>query len=211
MRYSTRIPRLAAAVAVVLTVTLAACADGNGVTGVDGGRVQFLLSSGDAAPRGVASGVAADGPVASDGDRDDDHPRRRFQSANVTLSSILARNVEGVLVNVEMELPVVVDVLSLRDSSGVTLPAGVLPPATYDQLVVVMTQVEVVTLDGTAITITPPGGGWTTIVPVCAFDVADGATTTVGLRFMLAHAFPWRDGHHQFRPRFECDGAGPQH
>jgi hypothetical protein len=89
----------------------------------------------------------------------------------------------------------------------------VLPPATYDQIVVVMTQVEVMTRDSTVIAITPPGGGWTAIVPVCRFDVADGATTTVGLRFDVLRAFSWRDGRHEFKPGFSCeappsDGTG---
>ncbi len=207
MRNHNGVASLAAVLAVGLTAALAACADSGGVTGVDGGRVQFVLSSGDEAPLPQAPGVSVDGPVMSGGDGDGD-PHRMFQSASVTFSSILARNLDGVLVNVDMELPVTVDVLALRDSREVTLPVGVLPPATYDQIVVVMTQVEVVTLDGTAIAITPSGGGWTAIVPVCPFDVVEGETTTVGLRFMLGRAFSWREGRHHFRPHFVCEGGG---
>lgn len=193
---------LATLLAVGLTVLAGGCADGSGALGPDQGRVQFMLSS----------GATADGPMLSDGDGDGDRDgdgHQWFQSASVTFSSFLARNLDGVLVNVDMELPATVDILALRDSSQVSLPAGVLPPATYDQLVVVMTQVEVVTHDGTGIAITPPGGGWTAIVPVCPFEVVDGETTSVGLRFVGGRAFSWREGGYHFKPRFECDGGEP--
>ena len=92
----------------------------------------------------------------------------------------------------------------------VRLPDAILPPATYDQVVVVMTQVEVVTSDGTTIRITPPGGGWTAIVPICPFVVEAGETTTVGLTFMLEHAFEWRENRFHFQPRFVCEqGTDP--
>ncbi len=181
---------------------MASCGDGSSMLGADGGRVRFVLSSGAGAT--LADGGVTLTPGASlDGDHDDDfHPR--FQSANVTFSSILARNLEGVLVNVEIDLPKTVDVLALRADEQVTLPDGVLPPATYDQIVVVMTEVEVVTLDGTTVTIAPPGGGWTAIVPVCPFDVEDGATTTVTVKFWLGQAFSWRDSRYHFKPQFTC-------
>jgi len=95
----------------------------------------------------------------------------------------------------------------LDSTKEVTLPAGVLPPATYDQIVVVMTQVEVVLLDGTGIAITPPGGGWTAIVPVCPFAVADGETTTVGIKFDIGKAFSWRDSRYHFKPHFSCEAG----
>ena len=68
-----------------------------------------------------------------------------------------------------------------------------------------MTQVEVVTHDGTMITITPPGGGWTVIVPFCPFVVEEGATTTVGLTFMLENAFRRHDSRFHFQPHFVCE------
>ena len=100
-----------------------------------------------------------------------------------------------------------VDVVALRDSNNVTLPAGILPPDTYDQIVVVMTEVQVVTPDSTVITVNPPGGGWTAIVPVCRFDVVDGATTQVGLKFDAFRAFTWRTGGYRFQPGFSCDSG----
>jgi hypothetical protein len=198
-----RLTGFATALVVGLTWIVGGCGDGSSVLGADGGRVRFVLSS------GFSSGLddaAAPAPAATlDGDHDDDDHYRRFQSANVTFSSILARNLEGVLVNVEMELPATVDVLALGDGNEVTLPEGLLPPATYDQIVVVMTQVEVVTLDGTAIAITPPGGGWTAVAPMCPFVVEDGVETTVKFRFVLGKAFSWRNSRYHFKPRFVCE------
>lgn len=182
-----------------LALFVTGCSDG---VGVDGGRVQFVLS-GDAAP--VASEVSLSAADVTDGDHDGDRPRRFFQSANITLSSILARNQAGVLVNVAMELPVMVDVVMLDNGREVTLPQGELPPATYDQVVLVMTQVEAVTLDGTIIAITPSGGGWTAVVPICPFVVEEGGTTTVNLTLMLNQAFSWRTSRFHFEPRLVCD------
>lgn len=204
-----RFSGLATVFAVGLTLGLTSCGDGGTALGPDAGGVRFVLSS-------DASGAPA-GPAFSsfDGCDDDcgDGDRPALLAANVTFSSILARDLDGVLVNVDMELPATVDLIPLRESREITLPVGVLPPATYDQIVVVMTQVEVMTPDSTVIAITPPGGGWTAIVPVCRFEVADGATTTVGLRFDFLRAFSWRDGRHQFKPGFSCepppsDGTG---
>jgi hypothetical protein len=202
---------LAMVLAVGLVLFVAGCGNSDSVLGIDGGRVRFVLSSdagavvaNGSAQLGQAPGALQDGSVATDGDHGDGH-RRLFQSANVTFSSILARNLDGVLVNVAMDLPATVDVLSLDGGKEVTLPVGELPAATYDQVVVVMTEVEGVTLDGTTITITPPGGGWTAMVPVCPFLVHEGGTTTVPIKFMLDQAFSWRDNRHHFHPRFVCE------
>lgn len=197
-----------------LVLVAAGCSSSDSILGVNEGRVRFVLSSSSGTVGTGAEGSAPVPAAAQDGavimrhgddDRDDDDGRRFLTSANVTLSSILARNLDGVLVNVDMDLPVTVDVLSMDGATEVMLPDAILPFGTYDQVVVVITQVEVVTFDGTAIRITPPGGGWTAIVPICPFVVEQGATTTVGLTFMLEHAFKWRDNRFHFQPRFVCD------
>ena len=197
----------------VLALGVAGCQTGSDPMGVYGGRVQFQISNG----AGVATSGIALSPSAS-GDDDDDRERERnpfFQSANVTFSSILARDTDGVLVNVEMELPTTVDVVALEEGGRtVSLPDGDLPPATYDQIVVVMTNVEGVLYDGTTIAITPPGGGWTAVVPVCPFDVAEDATAVVGLMLPVRTAFAWRDGRFRFEPRFRsrvrCEEPVPE-
>ena len=197
-----------------LALVAAGCSSSDSILGVNEGRVRFVLSSSSGTVGTGAEGSAPVPAAAQDGavimrhgddDRDDDDGRRFLTSANVTLSSILARNLDGVLVHVDMDLPVTVDVLSMDGATEVMLPDAILPLAAYDQVVVVITQVEVVTFDGTTIRITPPGGGWTAIVPICPFVVEQGATTTVGLTFMLEHAFKWRDNRFHFQPRFVCD------
>ena len=183
-----------------LVLVAAGCSSSDGILGVNEGRVRFVLSSGS----DTGAGGPALAPSLHGGD-DDDDGRRFLQAANVTLASILARNLDGVLVHVMMDLPVTVDVLSMEGRTEVVLLDAILPPATYDQVVVVMTRVEVVTHDGTTIRITPPGGGWTAITPNCPFVVEEGATTTVGLKFMLNHAFRWRNNRFHFQPRFVCE------
>lgn len=185
-----------------LAVSLSACGDTDPL-GVDQGRVRFVLS----APTTVtaADGITAAAPSLS-GD-DDEYERwghRLFMTANVTFSSVLARNLDGVLVDVDMELPATVDVVSMDDGRRIVLPDGELPPGSYDQLVVVMTALQGVLRDGTTITIEPPGGGWTAIVRECPFTVEDGGTTIVSLQFMLREAFRWGDGRFRFFPRFRC-------
>lgn len=197
-----------------LVLVAAGCSSSDSILGVNEGRVRFVLSSSSGTVGTGAEGSAPVPAAAQDGavimrhgddDRDDDDGRRFLTSANVTLSSILAPNLDGVVVHVDMDLPVTVDVLSMDGATEVMLPDAILPLATYVQVVVLITQVEVVTFDGTTIRITPPGGGWTAIVPICPFVVEQGATTTVGLTFMLEHAFKWRDNRFHFQPRFVCD------
>jgi hypothetical protein len=123
----------------------------------------------------------------------------------VTFSAILARNLDGELIPVEMALPVVVDVLGLVEGPTVTLPIGLLPPGDYDQLVVNMTAVQLVLRDDTRITIEPPGGGWTAIVPADPFTVVEGETTAITLRLRLDRALRFLDGKIEFHPEFECE------
>ena len=187
--------RFLGVLAIGLALATTSCDNGDEVLGVDdGGRVQFVLSS----------GAQSDGPAATD--HNGEHGHRWFESAKVTLSSILARNLDGELIDVDMELPVEVDIMSLENKE-VTLPDGVLPPGTYDQLVVVLTHLVAVTHNGGEIAITPPGGGWTSIIPVCPFEVQEGATTVVTLKFMHHRAFAWHNNRFQFFPDFVCEGS----
>ena len=200
-------PLRAASALAAVALGLAACGD---PVGPAGGIVQFTLSAVDVAPT-AAIGPAASSPAAS-GDYDDDHDgkdgdwdydRPRLQSANVTFSSVLARNYDGVLVDVDMELPVTVDIIQMEERRrSVALPEGDLPPGTYDQVVVVMTAVQVVTGNGTTITVEPPGGGWTAVVNMCPFEVAEGEVTPVALELPVRRAFSWDGGHFRFEPRF---------
>ena len=162
----TTLNRSLLAAALALAVGTTGCGD---PLGVDGGRVRFVLSSSPDAPAAVAGAeeaVTATSPSLS-GEGEDDKEEKRdrnpyFATANVTFTSILARNLDGVLVDVNMDLPATIDVVAMEGERGrqIALPDGDLPAGTYDQIVVVMTNVEGVTRDGTTVSITPPGGGW---------------------------------------------------
>ena len=194
-----------------LALVLTGCSEGNSLVGSDdedtGGKVRFLLSSGNDASvqASVAASLCESEEYAErDWDCDDKYHRPHFDSARVTFSSVLARNFDGVLVNVDMELPVMVDVMMLDDGREIALPDGDLPPGDYDQVVIVMTEFEGVTPNGTTITITPPGGGWTAIVHRCEFSVEDGGETTVSLRFVISRSFGWHKGKYHFKPFITC-------
>ncbi len=160
------------------------------------GRVQFVMRG----PSGQASGVAAaTGPITVN-----DGSGRQISSATITLSSILARNLNGQLVGVTIALPMDVDLVGLITGGTVDLPMGALPAATYDQLVVVIRALHVVLSDGTQIDVTPPGGGWTVVINTVPFDVVDGQVTTVQLHFQSNGAFQWVDGQLEFNPGFDC-------
>ncbi len=201
---------LAMVLALGLALVVTGCGESNSLVGSNddnGGKVRFVLSSGtDASVEASVSAPLdqAEGPAATDGDRDDKHHNEYFESANVTFASVLARNLDGVLDNVEMELPVTVDVVSLEDGREIALPDGNLAPGSYDQVVIVMTQFEGVTRNGTTITITPPGGGWTAIVHRCEFTVDEGGETTVSLKFVINRSFSWHEGRYHFKPLFVC-------
>jgi len=177
-------------------LVLGGCSSSDNMTGNgNGGRVQLVLSAGSstaASPGGVSPATLTD------------DTGRHIQSAGITLSSVLARNLSGELVAVVIDLPVTVDLIALSQGGTVDLPIGALPPGTYDQIVVVIRSLNVTLSDGTHIDVTPPGGGWTVIVPTQPFDVADGTMTTVHLSFRTGGAFEWVDGHLEFHPGFDC-------
>ena len=197
----------------------AACSDGNGVLNPDQGNVRVVLTADSAATAGstgdggaladpLSGGATAPTGVLHDGDDDDgdrgDDILSRLAEANVTFASLLARNVDGQLIDLAVELPRTVNLLALMDGGEVTLPTGTLPPGMYDQIVVVITQVEFVFQSGGKIALTPPGGGWTRIVRVTPFEVIEGETTTIELRFRPWQAFRDLGGEFQFFPDFDC-------
>lgn len=197
------------ALAAVAMVALAGCGI-DGLFGNDGGRVRIALSRDDG---GVANVVADTATVVADrGDDDDDDGKRgewRFQTATVTLSSILARTNDGELVDLDIDLPITVDVVRIDGGKQLVLPDGFLPADTYDQVVLVITAVQGTTRDGTVVTIEPPGGGWTAIIPICPLEVVESATTTVGLALNVRSSFLRVGNWWSFQPRFrslvDCD------
>jgi len=178
------------------TVLVAGCSNSDSMTGQSKGTVRFTMGG----PTTQAARLGATSPLTlSDG------TGRTITAASITLSSIVARNLDGQLVDVTMALPVTVDLVSLIQGRTVDLPIGSLPVGSYDQLVIVIRGLHVELSDGTMIDVTPPGGGWTAIVRVDPFEVVDGQVTTVHLHFRAAGAFQWIDGHLEFDPEFDCD------
>jgi hypothetical protein len=195
----------------VAIFTLAACADSGGVTGTSGGHVRIVMSTASAGtPLAAGTGTLVRSTTGTGGSSivpnhyGDGDPAAVLAEAHATIASFLARNLDGELVSVEMSLPVSVDLLALVNGNTYTLPIGTLPPATYDQIVVVIVGLDLVTKDGTEIAITPPGGGWTAIIPVDPFVVEDGLTTTVNLRFHPDLSFRSLGGSIDFDPAFDC-------
>ncbi len=170
----------------------------SGVVSPDQGNVHVILS---------ASDEAAPVPALTGDDGDDDHHSgdnvlSKLESASVTFASLLARNLDGQLIDLGVDLPLEVDLIALLGDKQLALPAGTLPPGDYDQLVVVMTQLEVTFISGGSVALTPPGGGWTSIVKVTPFTVAEGEDLTIELRLRLRGAFKELGGALRFFPDF---------
>ena len=195
---------------VVVVALMTAGCNIDGLFGNDGGRVQMILSPDGASAN---SNLVPDstGSLLDDKDDDDDRPRGQwwFNTANVTLSSILVRTADGELVDLDVDLPISVDVVKIDGGKHIELPDGFLPAGDYDQVVLVITEVQAVAHDGTVITIEPPGGGWTSIIPICPLAVVDGETTTVGIAFNVRNSFLRLNNWWSFQPRFrslnDCD------
>jgi hypothetical protein len=178
-----------------LGAALAGCSNPGSMTDAAGtGRVHMTIGGSATQAMGASSAMTLD-----------DGSGRTITSATISLSAIEARNLDGQLVPVTVDLPMDVDLVALIQGGTVDLPDGSLPAATYDQIVVVIRSLHVELSDGTQIDVTPPGGGWTVVVPTAAFDVVAGQVTTVQLHFRAAGAFQWVDGHLVFDPGFDCD------
>jgi hypothetical protein len=187
------------AAALVLTVLVAGlgCQGGSATLSGSVGNIQIVLG-GD-----TTLSAARDG----DGGDDGGDACSRLQAAEVTFTSIVARNLEGQLIPLSLEYPVTVDLFALRENNSVALPLGTLPPGAYDQLVVVMSTLTLTTLNGTQIAISPPPGGWTRIIRVDPFEVIEGETTTVRIRFLRQLSFKLFGDRFSFDPHFEQDNG----
>lgn len=200
------------ALAIAAVLALPGCSL-DGLFGHDGGRVRMVLSRDDGGALNTAvATLVSQSAAQADRDDDDGDGKRgdwRFQTATVTLSSILARTNDGELVNLDIDLPITVDVVKIDGGKQLVLPDGFLPADTYDQVVLVITAVQGVTRDGTTVTIEPPGGGWTAIVPICPMEVVESATTSVGLALNVRSSFlqvgNWWSFHPRFRSLVDCD------
>jgi len=169
----------------------------------DNGNVRVVMTASDQASLAPSLNTDGDDDDDNDGEHHTDRFLERVETANVTLASLLARNVNGELIDLDMDLPTTIDLKALANGNQTTLPAGTLPAGDYDQLVVVMTQVELTYINGGAISLTPPGGGWTSIVRVAPFTIVDGQDATIELQFRMGGAFRDLNGAIKFFPDFD--------
>lgn len=185
-----------AGLAVVLGL-VAACSSSSDMTSGGKGAVQIVMSATSPA---AANQLASSGGAGARGDR-------AITGASATFAAIEARNLDGQLIDVTIELPATVDLVGLVTDGAVTLPAGFLPPGTYDQLVIVISSLQLTLANGTIVTIDPPGGGWTAVIGVTEpFEVAEGTETIVNVVFRGDRSFRLLNGNWEFDPHFECGG-----
>jgi hypothetical protein len=199
-----RIRTLLLLVTAVALVT--ACSSSHGESDARTGNVRVMLTSSPATTTTASSTTASLGSGTTGWDDDGGSDiLSRLSQVNVTFATLMARNLDGDLVDLTVDLPKTVDLIPIINGQTITLPDGTLPAGTYDQFVVVITHVEFVLTDGAKVDLTPPGGGWTKIIPVQPFEVVAGQTTTIELRFKPFHAFEAMDGEFRFFPDFECE------
>jgi hypothetical protein len=90
----------------------------------------------------------------------------------------------------------------VNGGNTITLPADLLPEGQYSALQLRITEVELTLLDGTKITIVPPGTGWAVQIPV-DFSVAAGQATVVTLNVRVDLSFKLVNGEFEFDPEVE--------
>jgi hypothetical protein len=204
--------KLLVATCLGLGLLAAACSGSSDTLNAAGkGQVQISMTTGSDATINSAgsaglstTGILAGAPAVTSGSHGHGPSLPDLASANVTFSKIQARTIDGTWVDVLIALPATVDMVAIRDGKTVELPAGLLPPGTYDALSVTITQVDIALVDGTLIAITPPAGGWTVEIATKRFEVVEGEATAVRLKFREDHSFKFVGGSIGFEPEFEC-------
>lgn len=134
-------------------------------------------------------------------------PMASVKAASVTITAIEARSSAGPWVTIDGGLPAAIDLMALVDGGKTfTLPADLLPEGQYSALQLRVTQVELTLLDGTKITIVPPGTGWAVQIPV-DFGVAAGQATIVTLNVRVDLSFKLVNGQFEFEPEVEIESV----
>jgi hypothetical protein len=198
-----------------IALVTAACSGDDGMVNSNKGQVRITLTStddplatGHTEPGSTSAGSSStvspmDGDRDDHGDHDDDDgcACNRLKAANVTFSSVLARNLDGELIDTSMDLPRTLNMLGFGEGRRVELPIGFLPPGMYDMILVNITKVEFVLLNDMKISIEPPLGGWISQLQVRPrpFEVIEGQTTTVGIRFFPHRLFRIKNGKFEFK------------
>jgi len=198
-----------------IALLTAACSGDDGMVSSNKGQVRITMTStadplaaGHTGPAStsIESGSTVtpiEGGLHDHGgdDRDDGCACDRLTAANVTFSSVLARNLDGELLDTSMNLPRTLNMLGFGEGRRVELPIGFLPPGMYDMILVNITKVEFVLLNGTKVSIEPPLGGWISRLSVLPrpFEVIEGETTTIGIKFFPHRLFKIKKGKFEFK------------
>jgi len=195
-----------------IALLTAACSGDGDMVGADKGQVRIVMTSTEdplatehTAPDSTSSQsgstIAPMDGGHDDDDRDDGCACDRLKAANVTFSSVLARNIDGEFIDTSMNLPRTLNMLGFNDQGRIELPIGFLPPGIYDLILVNITKVEFVLLNDLKISIEPPLGGWVSRIEVLPrpFEVIEGETTTVLLRFFPHRMFKVKKGKFEFK------------
>jgi hypothetical protein len=184
--------------AIGLAGLVAGCSSNNDSNGPKG-SLAVALRAVRAASTNPDPGTAA---TADQGDASS-----RLRAAEVTMAGVEARMGDGTWVPVETGLPMDIDLIGIMDSGHVaTLPADLLPEGSYNALELRITRARLTLLEGKERALTPPGTGWTVLVPV-SFSVTAGQATTVNLTLHGASSFKLFDGEIGFDPEFEVKGV----
>ena len=140
----------------------------------------------------------------------EDDALSQLSAANITISAIEVHSTtDGTWVPVESGLPVTIDLLAIMNSGGTaSLPADLLPPGTYDAIQLVISKLDLTLTDGTMISVTPPGAGWTVNIAV-SFTVVAGQATDIKLNVHCGGSFHLLNGEFEFDP--QIDGENEDH
>lgn len=133
----------------------------------------------------------------------EDDALSHLTAATITISSIEVHSTDGTWVPVASGLPVTLDLLAIMNSGGsVSLPADLLPPGTYDAIQLGITKLDLTLTDGTMISVTPPGAGWTVNIAV-TFTVVAGQATDIQLNVHCGGSFHLLNGEFEFDPQID--------
>jgi hypothetical protein len=173
-----------------LAVVIVGCSQGQ----ERGSRGSLAVRLAVSRPAAGASDVSAD-------------PSSHLQAAEVNISGIEARRLEGGWVPTGSALPAAVELLALANvGDKATFPADLLPEGHYTALQVRFNQVGVTLTGGTKMALAPQGTGWVVLIPV-DFDVTADRGTVVGLNIRLDQSFRSVSGHFEFDPQVDLDGV----
>ncbi len=181
-----------AALVVAVAALVAACSSGQDRT-LQGSVALVLGASRTMA--GVQAAASSEDPVGL------------LNAASISIADVEARKADGSWVPIDASPPAIVDLLALANAGGTAaLAPNLLPEGQYNALQLHITQVQLTRLNGTRVTLAPPGTGWVVLIPV-DFGVVDDQATIVTLKVRLDLSFKFVNGEFEFEPEVELEGV----